>query len=338
LQVVSSTNFDQAIAPITSATSVTIGNFDGFHLGHQKLIAAAKAPPEDNLKSLLVTFNPHPAEFFRNATTPLLLSPELKRQAAKELGLDIFFEQAFTKGFAELTPQHFFEQFILTTLNCRRVAVGHEFRFGKDRLGDRVLLEEMCQKKGISLSIIDEKRSPADDKVISSSLIRHLVREQGQVGLAQTLLGRPYLLAGNVAKGKQLGRTIDLPTLNLTPKESRQIVPQNGVYCGFVWLEGYNEQPGPKVFADLKTLLPAVINIGVKPSVSAESSPTSIEAHILNHQLAFDSCYGLTMGLYFCERLRSEKKFPNLTALKQAIVADISQAQTILDAAVHVKT
>jgi len=329
-----SSNYPQTLPPaFTGQTAVTIGNFDGLHLGHQQLIKTAKSRAmEIGGKSLVISFSPHPDFFFRPSSPPekMLFTDIYKQNALAELGVDFYLQQSFTTDFASLEPLAFVEHYLIDLLKCRALVVGADFRFGRRRAGDVNFLSRMANEKGMQLDVIKQESFLTGEKqvIVSSSLIRQMLREEGNTASAQHLLARPYLLAGVIGSGQKRGRTIGLPTLNLRVNDL-QLVPKNGVYFGYCWLPGEGSKERPPVFAELQKLKPAVINIGTNPSVT-DDLEIKIEAHLFNDNLGLDTFYDQPTGFYLMKRLRDEKRFGDLNELKTAIKNDIQQAQEIL--------
>ncbi len=315
--------------------ALAIGNFDGCHLGHQALISKLQELKKNrDFITETMTFKPHPGAFLSGIIQDHIFDGDLKRAAFEEFGVDIAYEQAFDKKFSELSARDFFISIILGGLKVQAVIVGSDFKFGQGRLGDIDLLKNLCHEFGKDFFPIPIEM--AAEREIRSTFIRNLIAS-GQVKKAAELLGRPFLLPGVSVKGKQLGRRIGFPTINLQPRPGI-VVPQLGVYAGYVSIDpnGYPHRE-LKVFAAKSTLMPAAINIGRKPTVD-ENGEISIEAHVIMAQdqaqnsLAFaqKDLYGARLGFYFVDYIRTEQKCASLDDLKQLIGKDISMSRRIL--------
>jgi riboflavin kinase / FMN adenylyltransferase len=300
-------------------TAITIGNFDGVHRGHRALverinlakrIAASKG---DSLKTVVLTFEPHPIEILKPGTFVKRLSPApVKIKLLESLGVDEVRVIPFTPALAQMTARDFFEKFLIAQLNPAFIAIGPNFYFGHGREGTPQLLKEWAQAAGIHIDIVE--RIEADGAPISSSRIRKLIEEGHMVG-AGRLLGRDYAISGEVAHGAARGRGIGFPTANIVPQidgSGAPCLPAKGVYLTFSTL-------GAKTFA-------SVTNVGVKPTVQ-NTGPLVIETHILDQSL---DLYGKTLTVEFRDRLRDEKKFNNLEELKAQILKDTELARTRL--------
>ncbi len=319
--------FDKEFVPRRNS-SVTIGNFDGCHLGHQDLICraieyASSAPnPSD---SIAVSFEPSAEQYFgQQPTGHNLFSPDQKRQALSELGLDILVLQSFDDNFSKVTHQDFFETFLLSKLGAKVVSIGYDFKFGHNRQGDFEFLKRSCAKNNIVLNQLQP--TMLADEIISSSKIRaHLLN--GTVEKAKNMLGRHYMILGRVERGSQLGRQIGFPTANL--HEVNQIMPSNGVYCGWVYIEGKSGQTCA-ILKTPKETFPAIFNIGLRPTISSNAQHPKCEVHILDQDFG-DNLYGKQLRVYFEAKIRDEVKFPKIEALKKAIEKDIVKARKLLE-------
>lgn len=310
----------------TSKVAVTIGAFDGCHLGHQALIKSAidKASYFDGL-SLAFTFEPSPKAFFTGETQGnQLFTLSQKIQSFCEIGVDLALTQNFDTKFSFLSHTDFFHQVICNSLQAKSIHVGEDFKFGYQRKGDTAYLRSASESSNIEIATIAQVQY--EGHPISSSRIRSLLSQEGDVRTAATMLGRPYCLEGIVTQGQQLGRKIGFRTANLAI--DGQLIPKTGVYCGYVLLKP--EQSNSYLLTLPHSVRPAVFNIGFRPTVSENASKPTIEAHILNDIGDTDSLYHQKATYYFYERLRDEIRFPDLTSLKQQITQDIASAKRIL--------
>lgn len=278
---------------------VTIGNFDGVHLGHQAILSLVKQRARELLvPAVVITFDPHPRKVL---TAPeylkLLSNKKQKCQLLKEFGIDILVTLKFDKSFASQTAAEFIERWLMK-FNPKVVVVGYDFSFGRGGAGTLEILKEEGKMRGFLVEVVEASR--VDGMVVSSSKIRNLI-EAGEIAKANKLLGRPYSLIGPVVKGHGRGRKIGFPTANID--SSAEIVPADGVYAGEVILDG--------------KALPAMVNIGTNPTF--EDLARTIEACILN----FDrDIYGQEVEVRFLERIRPEIKFKSVEELVKQIEKD----------------
>lgn len=294
----------QTITP----TAIALGNFDGVHRGHQAVIRPILADACLPGLPTVVTFTPHPREFF-SGKQRLLLTPQAEKTAFLEtLGIKQWVLLHFNRQLAELSPEDFVAQVIAAQLQATCVSVGKDFHFGKGRAGTAEDLKRLCQKFGIGTHIIDLAKDGGDR--ISSSRIRQALAE-GNVTLANALLGRDYTISGTTISGQQLGRQIGFPTANLqVPAE--KFLPRYGVYSVRVC--------GPKLSEVL-----GVMNFGCRPTVDGQA-PT-LEVHLLDWS---GNLYGQGLTVRLQQFLRPEQKFASLDALKAQIAADCEAARSAL--------
>jgi len=290
---------------------VTIGNFDGVHLGHQKLIARnVQKAATRRMKSVVVTFCPHPLHVLVGPNTPPFITlREQKLDILESLGVDLTLLLNFTRQMAGLAPETFIKTYLLDWLNIKELVIGYDYSFGKGRKGNYALLKEMGDRYGYRV----EQLGPLilEDAIVSSTRIRDLIRA-GKVWEARALMGRFYAVRGQVVQGKNRGgRLLGFPTANL--KLENELTPETGVYAIWVQIDG--------------EIFPAVANIGYSPTFG--NKEITVEAHILD----FDrDVYDHDLRLHFVQRLRPEKKFSGLDELIARIREDVSLARQILAA------
>ena len=304
------------ISSLTSAktpTRVALGNFDGIHQGHRQVIQPILSDSEFLLSGsektfpTVVTFSPHPKEFFTGECRPLLTPLAEKVQHLESLGVEQLILLPFDEALASLTPQEFVEKILVQQLQAKQVSVGENFRFGKCRAGTTDDLQAIAALHQVIVSIVPLYTTAGDR--VSSSAIRHAL-EQGNPRQAAQLLGRPYALVGEVVKGQQLGRTIGFPTANLAvPNE--KFLPQKGVYR-------------VRVKSSIAEGL-GVMNIGDRPTVAGQEPPKpTIEVHLLDWS---GDLYGQTLTVELESFLRPEQKFSSLDDLKAQIQRDCQVAR-----------
>jgi len=285
---------------------LTIGNFDGVHLGHQVLInKAVELSKKLSCLSALLTFDPHPVEVFRpELARPKIFTKRLKTERAKELGIDLFVDQDFNLNFYNLLPEEFIRLVLVKNLKIKALVVGEDYRFGKKAAGDIGLLKKILEPQGILVFAVELKKLDFKDMKISTSFIRNLL-EQGNLEQANLLLGSNYGLYGRVVHGDGRGRKLGFPTANIKPEDDyRQILP-NGVYVTRL------------------NSLKSVTNVGTRPTFNKDNkNKISIETHVAGNNLL--SLYDQEVKLEFLKKIRDEKKFNSVEELKTQIQKDIS--------------
>ena len=299
---------DEWIARLGDArprTTVTIGNFDGVHLGHQRIIRGVIDRSRDTAtQSMVLTFFPHPARILRpEQAPPLLMTLAQRLDSFRESGLDAALVLRFDAELAKVTAADFVRKFLVDTLRARSVMVGSNFRFGHKQAGDVKLLEELGRCRDFEVQVVPPVIQ--DGIVVSSTAVRCAVRE-GRMEDAAHLLGRQFALAGEIRTGTGQGRKLVVPTLNLATEQ--ECLPKNGVYATETVVSG-------------KTYRSAT-NIGVRPTFDGQR--LAIESHL------FDFSENLTSGameVRLWKRLRDEKKFSGPEALRDQVLRDINEAQ-----------
>lgn len=309
--------------PAGPATAVSIGNFDGVHLGHRALLAAARACAGHNGRVVAVVFYPHPASMLAGRTAPQQLTDMDERaRLLLAAGADEVVRLEPSPELLTMSPEGFVNA--LAERFCPTCVVeGPDFRFGRDRRGDVHLLREAGQRLGFQVHIVDPVDVVLSDHAIvraSSTMLRWLV-SQGRVQDAATLLGRPYALCGVVEPGARRGRTIGIPTANL---KTAGLVPADGVYAARALLESGQ-------------MYRAAVNIGMRPTVAGTTR--TIEAHVLDLPDAGGTWrplpalpeYGWSLRLEFVTWLRDQLRFPSLEALGQQIARDMGRVRDLVE-------
>jgi riboflavin kinase/FMN adenylyltransferase len=303
---------------------LTIGNFDGIHLGHQEILTVAKQTAAKNATQLVaMTFQPHPAAVLHPQKTFGILTPlELKKYLLTEFGIDTLLVLESTAELLSLSPADFVEQFIVKNIQPDVVVEGDSFNFGSGRTGSIHTLQKLGAEKGFLVVEIEAKEvklSTGQIAKISSTLIRNMLTN-GRVTEAAIALGRPYRLIGQVIPGHGKGKQLGFPTLNL--EKPQQIVPAEGVYAGTVELADNLEG-----VCGAKKRIPAVFSIG-RAATYGQGQSLLIEAHLLIDNAAqFTSRY---MAMDFIKRIRSQQKFNNEKELSAQIAKDCEKAKEIL--------
>ncbi len=287
---------------------LTLGNFDGLHLGHQKIIRKVAARARElGTKSVVYTFEPHPLKVVApHKSPPLILDAKDKAGLIGSFGIDCLIFARFTKEFAATHPREFVEKVLHKALSVKEVWVGHDFSFGRGRAGTVGYLKELGKELGFKVFVVPAFKK--GEHIVSSSRIRTLIKEGGVKG-ASALLGRDYSIKGRVVRGMDIGKAMGFPTANLAVES--ELVPANGVYAAYAVIKGRR--------------LPAVLNIGTAPTFGGRDR--GVEVHILD----FDGdIYGKRMEVHFVKRLRDEKAFKSKEALVRQITKDTEKARAIL--------
>jgi riboflavin kinase / FMN adenylyltransferase len=296
--------------------ALTIGNFDGVHRGHQALLAQVReAASRLGLDATVMTFEPHPREFFAHAMGDLSKAPARiaslrdKLQSLAKAGIDHVIVEHFNAHFAGLTPQEFIEKILVQGLHVRWVMVGEDFRYGAKRTGDIAMLGEAGKKYGFQVTALPAVLNHGTR--ISSSAVRSALA-RGDFGQARQLLGHPYTISGHVTHGRKLGRAIGFPTMNLRVAHKRPAL--SGIFV--VHVHGLGERP-----------LPGVASLGMRPTID-DSGRVLLETYVFDYA---QECYGKLIRVEFLKKLRDEEKYADLPALTAAIARDTAQARAYFE-------
>ncbi|WP_394866470.1 bifunctional riboflavin kinase/FAD synthetase [Paraclostridium bifermentans] len=283
-------------------TVVTIGNFDGIHKGHIKLIKeAVKEAKTKNYKSVVFTFENHPMRYFRADSIKHIITNEEKVKIFKDLGVDIVFMIPFDEYMTKISATDFVKTILHEKLKCKMVIVGHDFTFARNKEGNTSLLESLGKKYNMKVKVIEPIKIKG--RRVSSSYIRNLIND-GNVSEIKDFLGRNYFLEGEVIHARKIGRTIGFPTANLKA-EDKLIIPKNGIYAVKVYIKN-------KVYY-------GATNIGYNPTVNGKA--LSIETNIIDFD---EEIYGEIIKVEFLDRIRDEKKFNSLDELKSQLRKDVN--------------
>ena len=282
-------------------TAVSIGKFDGVHLGHRRLLEELIDQKEKGLLATVFTFDPYPEVFFGYGSKQMLTTLEEKEQIFEKMGIDILVEFPFNAVSAATPSREFVTRFLCSHLRARFIAAGPDLSFGDHGSGNFSLLEELAPEYGFTAKKIE--KVIMDENIISSTLIRRLI-STGEVTTAARYLGEPYMVRGRIVHGKALGRRIGIPTLNQVPPEDK-LLPPFGVYYSDVLI-------GEKKYCGMT-------NIGIKPTVSEEKRVT-VETYLYDFR---DDIYGETATVQLLTHRRPEMKFGSLEELKRTMEQDI---------------
>jgi riboflavin kinase / FMN adenylyltransferase len=302
------------------ATVVTIGNFDGVHLGHRHVIGRARevAAELGGLPVVAVTFDPHPLSVIVPDKAPQpLMSLDRRLELLGDAGADAVLVLQFTSELASVSAEDFVSVYVLGALNAAAVVVGENFHFGHRALGDVDLLRRMCGERGVRVVGLPlDGESP--DRVWSSSYVRRCLAV-GDVGSAARALGRPFAVRGYVVRGDQRGRELGYPTANVPVATSRTAVPADGVYAG--WLRRLDETGAP--------FLPAAISVGTNPTF--DGTDRRVESYVLDRDDL--ELYEVLVEVAFVDRIRGMVKFDSVDELLVQMADDVARARVILAAA-----
>lgn len=281
-------------------TAVTIGKFDGLHIGHQLLVGDIVSKKEDGLSSLVFTFTNSPNQYIYNTPDQMILSKEERREVVEGLLVDYFVEVPFDDAMMKLSPDEFLV-LLINDLNMKHLCVGDDFKFGYKGAGNVEYLKEKSKEFGFSLRVVEKIEH--DGKIVSSTYVRNLIMN-GETGLAGELLNRDYRISGEIIHGKAIGRTLGIPTINIEPTADK-LLPSFGVYYSTVIMDGIN--------------YPSITNIGMKPTVANTVKPI-VESHLFDVTGDF---YGKAATVIFHEKLRDEMKFSGLEELQNQMLSDV---------------
>jgi riboflavin kinase/FMN adenylyltransferase len=312
----------RGIPPVANWTpcALTIGNFDGVHRGHQallkKLVQTAK---EKNIQSCVMTFEPHPIEYFAPEKAPArILNLRDKLEALAEVGIDQVLVIHFNQLFANLSPDDFVKKILVDSLKVQSILIGDDFHYGSKRAGNFSNLVEAGLKYGFS---VENMTTFEENQVrISSSAIRSAL-SQGDLRLARQLLGRPYMLSGHVLHGQKLGRTLGFPTLNVSLANKLQLRKPAAEGIFIAQVHGLSDNP-----------LPAVASLGQRPTVD-DSGRYLLEVHVFNFN---QSVYGKLVRIELIKKIRDEEKYNDLETLQNAINQDAALAKNYFEINNHV--
>lgn len=295
----------RGLQPLPTNTIATIGNYDGLHLGHQKIINyVTNEATKNQLPSALISFQPTPKEYFSYGEIPARIYPFRKNfQLAQTLKLDYFASLRFNKTLANMSAEQFISDVLVDTFKIKKLIVGDDFRFGFKRQGDFELLSSMGKSLGFEVTSINTLTH--EHTRISSTLIREKL-SQGDFKQAAILLGRPFTMSGRVFHGDKKGRTIGFPTANILIR--RRVSPIHGVFT--------------VTASDTRSHWQGVANVGSRPTVNGQRM--QLEVHMFNCN---ESLYGKRLDVEFHSKLRDEVKFSSFEALKHQISLDADQAR-----------
>jgi riboflavin kinase / FMN adenylyltransferase len=281
---------------------LTIGNYDGIHMGHRKIIAkVVEKAREISGTAMLMTFYPHPQSVLKpDAYTRLVTPLHLKKKLIEACGIEVMVIVSFDETFRNVMPENFVKDILVGKLGVKAVVIGYDFRFGKGGAGNTETMKKLAGENYFSVEVV--KAVTIDGEKIGSNMIRKLIMN-GDVNKAVRCLGRPHVIEGIVVKGEKRGRDMGFPTINL--ETISELVPKNGVYVTEVGVD------------DIR--MPAVTNIGFNPTFDGKKF--LVETYILDFS---GDLYGREVAIYFHERIRDEVKFGSIEELKERIAKDVA--------------
>lgn len=292
---------------------VTIGTFDGVHLGHREVISKLqKISARTSGESVVFTFYPHPRIIVapQENSLRLLTSQEEKIDLLQKIGIDHLVIYPFTEEFSKLSYDEFVKDILVEKMHLNYLVIGYDHKFGQDREGDFMSLKKLSRQYGFEVERTDELLM--DDNEVSSTKIRKAL-DEGDIQKANQYLGYQYILNGRVIEGKQLGRKLGFPTANIETYDIYKLVPRDGVYAVTVELNGL--------------LYKGMLNVGVRPTVNYNADNRSIEVHLFD----FDGdIYHADITLHFVEKIRNEQKFSGLDELREQLLKDKLSALKLL--------
>lgn len=296
------------ITDCSKKTAVALGFFDGVHTAHRKVISEAVLKKDDNTLSAVLTFNIDDKTPQNKLNVKTILTSKQKYEQIELLGIDLIYDLDFSK-IADIEPEDFFYDILVSKLNVSFISCGYDYTFGKGAKGDVSLLKRLCDSNGVELSVVDKLSK--DDKTFSSSEIREALTN-GDIESANSLLGYNYYIKEKVLHGRRIGNTIGFPTINQS-LDSFRVVLKYGVYHSTTIIDD-------KAYK-------SITNIGVKPTVGEEKTPLA-ETHVIG----FDGdIYGKEVTVYFHKMQREEMKFANLGELKEAIARSVESRLSQVD-------
>lgn len=286
-----------------SSSVIALGKFDGVHLGHQQILAQLQESEAEN--KVILTFSVSPESVLTGKKGKYLMTEEEKQHFFETSGIDYLIDIKLEKNFLQMEAHAFVRDILVSRLGVRKIVCGRDFRFGKNRGGNVELLQELGKKYDYETGVVEKLRY--DGEIISSTSIRGAV-ERGALEKANAMLGRAYRIEGMVQHGKQLGRTLNFPTMNLYPQPEK-LLPPYGVYKSRAMIDG--------------TSYDGITNIGINPTVE-DAKKEKVETHLFAYE---GSAYGAQIEVELLEFMRAEKRFSSVEELKNQISHDVERAK-----------
>lgn len=283
-------------------TFLTLGTFDGIHVGHKKIIdTLRKKAEQNNGRSLVVTFDPHPRSVLSNNEIKILTTLREKKEILSQLGIQNFLIINFTKEFSQISADEFMKNYLVEKVGMKEIFIGYDHHFGKGRAGNKEVLESMGKNLGFEVTEIEPVK--INDETVSSTSIRNSL-EQGLISKANSFLGRNYSFSGNVVEGDKRGRTLGFPTANIKLENSSKLLPSNGVYVVEFFVKGEKHY--------------GLLSVGKRPTFYSDGEIIP-EVYIYEFD---DNIYGEFATVNILERLRGEEKFSSSEELVEQMKKD----------------
>lgn len=302
---------DSSIFDKNKSYVVTVGTFDGVHLGHREILASLINEGKLlDAETLVFTFEPHPRSIVsKDFNLRLLTTYSEKVELFENYGIQNLFIASFNEEFAKLSFEEFIKKYFVDKINTKKIVIGHDHRFGKDRSGDECNLKLLGDKYGFDVESVSAKI--IGDEIVSSTKIRHYLGS-GDIKKVNSFLNRNYSISGVVVEGSKRGRTLGYPTANVNIQNSSKAIPATGVYIAYSTLEGKR--------------YPSIVNIGLRPTFT-DSNDIVIESNLLDFKGTF---YGKELKIEFVDRLRDEIKFSSKEGLISQLNLDKEKARKFL--------
>ncbi len=301
------------------ASVLTVGTFDGVHLGHQAILRyLLERAGTLGGTSTVLSFHPHPREIVEGTPLSLLTTIEERADIMEEIGLDQLVVLPFTKEFSRLSAEAFVEDVLVRGIGLREIVIGYDHAFGRDRRGNADLLRTLGKKHGFTVDIVPARI--IQEQAVSSRKIRRGLEEDGGVEAAADMLGRPYCLTGRVVRGEGRGREMGFPTANIDVEHPRKVIPADGVYAVRVCRLPRDQDASPG-----NPPLPGMMNIGIRPTFGGEQR--MIEVHLFDIE---EDIYGELLRVEFVSRTRDERRFASKKDLMRQLSQDRVRSREIL--------
>ncbi|MDH7603497.1 MAG: bifunctional riboflavin kinase/FAD synthetase [Melioribacter sp.] len=293
-------------------TVITVGSFDGLHIGHQKILKKLlELSKEINGTSVLLTFEPHPRSVIaKDFNLKILTTLDEKKLYLEKFGIDNLIVQNFTLEFSQMTSEEFIKKILVNDIGVSHIVIGHDHKFGKDRLGDEEKLKEFGRQHNFNVTSVEAEM--IDGQIVSSTKIRKALNE-GNIEKVNLFLGRNYKISGKIVEGTKRGRELGFPTANIKLHDERKAIPKNGVYVVSCVLKNKNYY--------------GVMNIGIRPTFE-NNNQTTLEVNLFDFNR---NVYGEDIEVKFIKYIRDEKKFESKEDLINQIRLDIKTAKEIIE-------
>ena len=293
-------------------TVLTVGTFDGVHAGHRVLIeTVTNSAKKKSARSVIVTFDPHPRDIINPGSDGIRLLSTLEERAEllNDLGVDEMVVIPFDRDFSLLTSEEFVRDIVWEKIGVSEFVIGYDHHFGRNREGTIDTVKRLGEELGFESRVVSKQE--VGNRTVSSTAIRNAIQKEGDMQLAASFLERHYILNGTVVHGDKRGKKIGYPTANITPQNSKKIIPKRGVYA--VWVRVDNEYHG------------GMMNIGVRPTFDGEQETLEVNIFDFNRDL-----YGKTVQIQFVDRIRDERGFDGIEQLKEQLKQDEMMSREIL--------